>query len=201
MTASRASASPARWWRSRTVAAAVVGVAVFGATAVAVWRLASDGSGSAGAPTPTVAVTTPVGVAAEIVSPGQLRAIAGVLGRPLYWAGSRTGTRIEYTQTSDGTTYVRYLTGSAKVGDKGSAYVVVVTYAQPNAFRRVQSIARAKRFRIERLGNGAVAVTQPGTPRNIHVVFPGEDYQVEVYAPTAAQARSIALSGAVSPVG
>jgi hypothetical protein len=173
---------------------------VFVATAIAVWQLDSDSNGKDTA-TPTVIPTTPVGVKAQIVTPTALHSIARALGQSVYWAGERAGTRIEYTQASDGSTYVRYLTGSARAGDGGSNYVVVATYEQPDAFARVQSIARKKHFTVEHLPNGAVAVTEPKTPRNVHIVFPGQRYQVEVYAPNAEEAHRIVRSGAVTPVG
>jgi hypothetical protein len=181
------------------VAAGVVALAVFVVTAAAVWRF-SFGESTSKKTTSTTIARVPVGVPAEIVSASQLRAIARVLGRPVYWAGNSAGTKIEYRQTADGTTYVRYLTGSAKVGDKRPDFVVVATYAQPNAYGRVQSIARSEHYVIEHLRSGGVAVTEPRSPRNIHLVFPGQPYQVEVYAPTAAQARSIVASGAITTV-
>jgi hypothetical protein len=199
MTSSTAPTPPAPWRRPRVLVAAVVALAVLAATAIAVWQLDQGSSGNTAAT--STAVSTSDGVEAEIVSPEQLRDIARTLGRPVYWAGTRAGTRIEYTQTADGSTYVRYLTGSAEPGVDRSDFVVVATYAQPNAFERVQSIARKKHFEVERLPNGAVAITQQDSPHNVHLVFPAQPYQIEVYAPRAAQARRIARSGAVTPVG
>lgn len=197
MTSPPAPAASHPWWRSRTALAACAAVLVFGITAILVWQLDSDGGGSAA----TTAATMPAGVAAEIVSAEGLRTIASTLGRPVYWAGQRPSARIEYTQTSNGTTYVRYLTGGAEAGATGSGYVVVATYPQPDAFARVRVVARRNHYAIDQLPNGGVAVTQPGSRRNVHIAYPGLPYQVEVYAPTAAEARRIALSGAVAPVG
>jgi hypothetical protein len=97
--------------------------------------------------------------------------------------------------------YVRYLTGSAKAGDKRASYVVVATYTQPDAFARVQSIAQRQHLSVKQLPNGAIAVTEPTNARNVHVVFPLEGYQIEIYAPTAVEARRIVRSGAVRRVG
>jgi hypothetical protein len=177
-----------------------VALVVFAVTAVLGWQLGSDDGGTASTTAPSTASTRPVGVAAEIVSAAQLRALAQTLSRPVYWAGPSPPARIEYTQTSDGTTYVRYLTGGAQAGDKRSGYVVVATYAQPDAYTRVRAVARRNHYGVEELPNGGVAVTQPRSPRNLHIVYPGLPYQIEVYAPTAAEARHIALSG-VGPVG
>jgi hypothetical protein len=195
-----APAAQTSWRRPRSLVAAVIAVAVLAGTAIGIWQLESGSSGKNATKSTTVA-TTPMGIQAEIVSPAGLRDVASRLGRPVYWARTRPGARIEFTQSSDGSTFVRYLTGSAKAGDKRSAFVVVATYAQPNAFERVQAVARRKHYRIELLPKGVVAVTQPATPQNIHVVFPEQPYQVEVYAPRAAEARRIVRSGAVVPVG
>ncbi len=186
--------------RSRTLIAVVAAVAVFAAVAIAVWQLDSDSSGNSDASSTTVP-TQPVGVRAQIVPTATLKTIAGAAGRPIYWVGPRKGAQIEYTQTDDGNTFVRYLTGGAHAGNQRSLYVVVATYAQPDAYARVQSVARQKNYAVEHLASGAVAVTRPDSPRNVHVVFPGLQYQVEVYAPTSAQTRQIVRSGALGPVG
>jgi hypothetical protein len=185
--------------RSRTVIAVVAAVAVFAAIAIAVWLLGSDSDGSGKASSTTVA-TQPVGVPASMVSTATLKRIARAAGRPIYWVGPRRGAQIEFTQTEDGNTFVRYLTGGADAGDQRNRYVVVATYAQPDAYARVRAVAQQENYAVESLANGAVAVTRPDSPRNIHVVFPGLAYQVEVFAPTSAQAQQIARSPALAPV-
>jgi hypothetical protein len=189
-----------RFLGARTTLAAVTAVGTFAVVAIVVWRVDS-GSGDQHGAALRLASTAADGVSARIVSAPTLRIIAHRLGRPVYWAGERPPARLEYTRASNGSTYVRYLTGSAPAGDKGSTYVVVATYAQPDARARVQSTARAKHLTVEHLLNGAVAVSDPRSPRNIHVVFDGEPYQVEVYAPRPGEARRIVLTGAVRPVG
>jgi hypothetical protein len=64
----------------------------------------------------------------------------------------------------------------------------------------VRKAARANHYRLEQLSAGAIAVTEPRTPKSMHIVSPGQSYQVEVFAPTAGQARRVVLSGAVVPV-
>jgi hypothetical protein len=203
MTSESEPAPPApRAVRSRFVIAVVVALAVFAAAAIAVWQFDSDDdSSNASSSTMQTVSAPPPGVPARIVTTPQLRSLATALGRPVYWAGNRSGARLEYTQTSDGRTYVRYLTGSAAAGDNRPRFVVVATYPQPDAFARVRSAARANHYEVEQLSGDAIAVTEPRTPKNIHIVAPGRPYQVEVFAPTAAEARTIVLSGAVVPVG
>lgn len=185
--------------RSRSALAVLAAVVVFGAVVLVVWLLDRGSSKSPSAAGTTS--TSGVGIAARIVTPTTLRTFARALGRPVYWAGERPSARLEYTQASDGSTYVRYLTGSARAGAKGAAYVVVATYAQPDALDRVRAAARKRHYTVQTLPGGAVAVTNPNSPRNIHLVFGKQPYQVEVYAPTAAEAEEIVRSGAVKPVG
>jgi hypothetical protein len=194
---------------SRALLAAVVAVVVFAAVAAFVWVLQSGDSddrgtpaavsGSSGLGLSTGGATVP-GVAAEVVSIARLRRIVAAAGRPVYWVGPQGRTRIEYTQTRDGTTYVRYLTGSATAGAPGAGYIVVATYLQPDAYRRVKRIAQAQHMFVADLPGGAIAVTKPSRPQNIHVVYPGRPYQIEVYAPKAAEGRKLVFEGSIQPV-
>jgi hypothetical protein len=147
----------------------------------------------------TGAATVP-GVTAEIVSASELHAIAAAAGRPVYWAGPRRRTKLEYTEKTDGTIYVRYLTGSAKAGAAGAGYVVVATYPQPRAYQRVKRIAKEKHMFVATLPSGAIAVTRPNRPQNIYVLFPNRAYQIEVYAPNAAETRRLVFGGAIQPI-
>jgi hypothetical protein len=173
-------------------------VVVFAAVAAFVWTRSSSDSNNTSAP-PTTASTVR-GTKAEIVSFARLRALAAAAGRSIYWAGQRPGTRLEYTQRTDGTTYVRYLTGSAAAGAPGARYVVIATYTQPNALSRVKRTADQRHYSIANLPGGAIAVTKPARPENIYVVYPGRPYQIEVYSPRPAETRAIVFSGAIQPV-
>ena len=186
--------APPRW-----ILAILIGIGALAVIAIAMWL--SDSKSQQKDTAGAAASTTAVGVSPRIVTVAGLRSLAHALGRPVYWAGERTGTSLEYTQASDGSVYVRYLTGSARAGDKRAAYVVVATYAQPNAFARVQSIARRQDLAAQRVPHGGIAVTNPANGRNVHLVYPLRPYQVEIYAPTAGEAQQIARTGAVVPVG
>ena len=197
--------SPARraWGgrRGRIAAAAVVAVIVFLAVGAAVWFLDSDESATS-TTTSSPPQSSPLpAVAPRIVSVALLRQFASASGRPVYWAGARPGARLEYTRKADGATFVRYLTGSAKPGNHDAGYVVVATYAQPDAYKRVSTIASQKHLAVKRIAGGGIAVTRKGRPQNIYVVYPDQPYQVEVYAPTAAEARNLVFAGAIAPVG
>jgi hypothetical protein len=183
------------------VVALIVALIVFAAVGAAVWFLDSDEptESTTSAATATAGASVPA-LAPRIVSAEQLRRLASSSSRPLYWAGPRTPARLEFTRRTDGTTYVRYLTGRARAGNRSAGYVVVATYAQPDAYGRVSAIASRKHLAVKHLANGGIAVTRPGRPQNIYLVYPDQPYQVEVYAPTAGEARRLVFSGAVAPL-
>jgi hypothetical protein len=183
---------------SRVLIAAGAALVVFAGVAAFVWT--RDSGNSNGSTTiPTTAATVP-GVKAEIVSLAKLRAIAATSGRSIYWAGPRRGTKLEYTQKTDGTTYVRYLTGSAKAGAPGANYVVIATYAQPDAYDAVKRSAEQEHLFIAQLSGGALAVTRPNRPQNIYVVHRDRPYQVEVYTPKPRETRRLVFGGTIQPV-
>lgn len=197
-----------RHLKSRPLLAVSVAVVVFGAVGSFIWVLQSS---SADKPRKPAAVSssnglgqtggaTVPGIGAEVVSVSRLRAIAAAAGRPVYWAGLRSGTKLEYTQKTDGTTYVRYLHGSAKAGTPGAGYVVIATYPQPNAYKRVKRIAATQHMFVADLPNGAIAVTKPSRPQNIYVLYPNRAYQIEVYAPNAGETRRLVFGGAIQPI-
>lgn len=181
----------------RVLVAAAVAVVVFAAVGAFVWSRRSGGSGTSHSKPAAVHVA---GVRAEVVSATRLRALAATSGGSVYWAGPRAGTHLEYTQKTDGTTYVRYLTGTATAGAPGAGYVVVATYRQPDAFARVKQSAQRQHLFVADLPNGALAVTRPARPQNIYVVYPHVPYQIEVYTPKQAETRRIVFAGRIQPV-
>ena len=46
-----------------------------------------------------------------------------------------------------------------------------------------------------------IAVVNKGYPQSIHLAYPGSDYQVEVFDPSAAKARAIVSTGQVKAIG
>lgn len=197
-----------RHLRSRSLLAVTVAVVVFGAVGAFIWVLQSSDADKPGKSSTlssskglgqTGGSTVP-GVGPEVVSVSRLRSIAAAVGRPVYWAGPRPGTKLEYTQKTDGTTYVRYLHGSAKAGTPGAGYVVIATYPQPNAYKSVKRIAAAQHMFVADLPNGTIAVTKPSRPQNIYVLYPDRAYQIEVYAPNARETRRLVFGGAIRPI-
>lgn len=214
---SASSASEARWGAAkrfadrhrRALLAAGAAAIVFVAVAVFVWASGSTTPGAADdapagvegiAPREGAATAVLPSLGASVVTPAELQAAATESGRALYWAGERPRARLELTRTADGTTYVRYLTGTARAGAPGAGYVVVATYAQPDAYARVTSAARREHYFTADLAGRGRAVIDPDRPQNIYLVHPGQPYQVEVYAPTGDAARKLVFGGAIQPI-
>jgi hypothetical protein len=156
---------------------------------------------------PPIAETTPpdtTGTVAApavepiLVDPDQLRGLAARNAIPVYWAGRRAGTSIEVSSRTDGTFYVRYLPPGVPPGDEGPA-LTVATYPRANGFAEVRRAAR-KGTKTMRLPGGGLAVYGSGDSRNVHLAYPGEPYQVEVFSPRLDAARALVASGAVQPL-
>jgi len=136
---------------------------------------------------------------AKLVSAGGLKALTRSLGHPVYWAGARSGTVYELSQ-SGGRAYVRYLPVGTKAGARIAA-LTVGTYPVKNAFAVTQGIAaRADSIGVPVTG-GAIAFYAKSAPSSVYVAFPGSNVQIEVYDPAPAEARKLVTSGQIAPVG
>jgi len=144
------------------------------------------------APAPTVA--TPA-----IATPSQLRADAAGSAVPIYWVGARTRTKIELTRAPGGTVFVRYLPPQARAGDT-RAFLTIATYPRANAFVEVQRAARSSKSKTLAVAGGGVAVYDTGRRTNVHIAYPGQPYQIEIFAPQPGAAVQLVESGAVRPV-
>ena len=155
-----------------------------GAAVIAYLLVGNDGSSSSApaAPSPPPAVVQPTvpAIPARVVTQLELKAEASTSDHPIYWAGPRPGVRYELTRSTDGRTYVRYLTGNAEVGDPNASYLAVATYPQTGGFDAI-------------LGEAA-------KPANTRIDLPA-DYQVEVFAPSPGKAERLVRQGQVRPLG
>lgn len=123
------------------------------------------------------------------------------VGHVVYWAGPVSNGRYELTQTRDGRAYVRYLTGDADVGDVRPQFLTVGTYPIDNAFGITQAVAARDDARSVRAPAGAVAFTTTSRPQSVYLAYEGSDLQIEVFHPSAQQARQLVESGRIRPVG
>jgi hypothetical protein len=140
------------------------------------------------------------GTPATAISERGLQTLADALGQPIYWAGPEAGMTYELTQTPDRRIYVRYLPTGAAVGTR-TPYLTVATYPLVNAYAATTRVARSSTSATIKLGSGAVAFYNTTRPTSVYEAFPGWSYQIEVYAPSAAQARQLVADRLIRPVG
>jgi hypothetical protein len=133
-------------------------------------------------------------------SRAELTAFATSLGHPVYWAGARSGNTYEVTQDSTGRVFIRYLPPGVAVGSPKS-YLTVATYPFPGALGALQALAKGNEASTITLPGGGLAIVDMKYPKSIHLAYPASDYQVEVFAPSAAAARRVVESGRIAPVG
>jgi hypothetical protein len=129
----------------------------------------------------------------------QLKALAAQTDHPVYWAGAKSGA-YELTRTSDGRIYVRYLPSADKVGDRAANYLTVGTYQSKNAFTAIQRAAARQGAVSVKIDNGGLLVFNESTPKSVYFSYPGATYQVEVFDPSAKQARTLVLAGKITPI-
>ena len=180
---------------SRRLAGAL-GVLLAAAAGVGVWLLVRDSKPSTSATT-TAATTsvTPLGPVAA--TPASLLTYAKALGRPIYWAGPLPGYTYEFTETSSGNVFVRYLPKGVRIGDPRAAFRVIGTYPYVGALKALQAVAKGTG---ENLSGGGLLVRDSGHPKSVHIAYPGLDYEIEIYDPRPGRARMLVLSGKVTPV-
>lgn len=183
-------AAPSRHLRVPYVLGALLAVAAAGL--LAVWLIGRGEETSQAVPR--------IGSGPAAVSKSQLDALAKSTTHPVYWAGSQDGT-YELTRTTDGRIYVRYLSSADEVGDASAQYLTVGTYPQQNAFRSLQRAARRPGAIALKLPNGGLLVFNQQSPKSVYFGYPRANYQVEVYDPSPAQARTLVVGGKIAPIG
>lgn len=145
---------------------------------------------------PSPARVAPIGPL--IVTEAGAKDAAGSLGGPVYWVGPQAGRRYELRRTAAGDVFVRYLPTSAKPGDP-HAFTTVATYPFADAYSATRALAHGPDSVSERV-EGWLAVYRTSQPTTIYLAAPGFPYQIEVYDPSAARARTLVESGDVGPV-
>jgi hypothetical protein len=171
---------------------AVLAVAVTAAASVVGWLLVR---GDAGAPS-FAGVNAPV-----LVSQTRLEELASSNAEPLYWAGPRNGFSYELTRTADGRTYVRYLPRGVRAGDPRAEFLTVGTYEHPNAFADLKRAGTRPGAVAAKLDHGGVLVFSTGRPRSVYFGYPGQNVQIEVYAPAGSSAALARAAGEITPIG
>jgi hypothetical protein len=176
----------APWTPLRLVSAAVaIGIAALAITWAVVWN------GSSGSNSTAATSIKPVALSAD-----GLRTLAALVPQPIYWAGPRKHFLYELTRQTNGYVYVRYLPPGVNAGAPGAKYLVIATYPVRNAYHALLSVAHGGQIRIPR---GGAALVNAKDPKSVLIAFPGTNYQVEVFDPSPATARQVAVSGSVLP--
>jgi hypothetical protein len=140
----------------------------------------------------------PVSVA-RVVNVGELEALEGELGHPVYWAGSHAGYEIELREDAEGSVYLRYLPPGVEAGDPRRDLLTVGTYpiaAPQSAVRRAAATAHAP---VRHLSKGGIAFDN--SQGSAYLAYPGSDLQIEVYSPKPGEAMGLIRSGAIEAVG
>jgi hypothetical protein len=168
----------------------LIGVALIAAALV--WAFAISGSGhksSSNASKPTAATVA------------GLQQLAGTLRHPIYWAGEKSGYTYELTRTKSDNVYVRYLPKGVPVGDQRADFLTIGSYPQVNPMRSIGAALKRKGTTRFVVPGGGVAVQYAAHPTSVYVAFPGSSLLIEIFEPSPAQARAVARSGAIRPLG
>jgi hypothetical protein len=144
--------------------------------------------------------STPKRAPAAAASVQSLKQLPGAVGHQVYWAGTKRGYTYELTQTKGGEVYIRYLPSGAQVGDDRPNFLTVGTYPHPNAFNTVTKASKRKSEFTAKIPRGGLAVASQQRPTSVYFAYPGSDYLIEVFDPSAARARNLVVSGKIHPV-
>lgn len=129
-----------------------------------------------------------------------LQALSADLGAPIFWAGTRTGTRLEVTRTDDDKLYVRYLPEGTPIGDERPKFLTVGTYPYPNAYRATsRSLRQPDTVGVPTLDDELVAWNKK-RPGSVYIASRDGDVLVEVFSADPKQAQRLALDGSISAV-
>jgi hypothetical protein len=158
-----------------------VSAVIVAAAALGAWLIWNRDSGSSSSSASTSGAVS--------ISEQGLMNVAGSVGHPIYWAGEQPGVTYELTNTADGRVYVRYLPAGVEAG-ANTPYLTIGTYPLPNAFGATRRIAHAKGAVTIPI-SGGIATYNVARPQSIYEAFPGSNFQIEVYSPSAAQAKQL----------
>ena len=127
----------------------------------------------------------------------QIQSVAAAVKHPVYWLGPRAGFSYELTVASSGRIYIRYLPKSAKLGDKRAIFKTVATYPVKGALANLRAGAKFLKRPVLKVGaDGFALISKP--PTSVYLVFGTNDYQVEVFTPSAKLSKSAITS--VKPI-
>ena len=137
------------------------------------------------------------GGAPTAISAAELARFARDSESPVYWVGGRRQRQLELTATPSAT-FVRYRSEGTSASAGSS--LTIATYPLEDAYVTAIGRSRSDGMTSRRTDDGGIAVWSLEQPTSVYLAWRGVPSLVEVYAPTAAEARAVALSGRVRPV-
>ena len=134
----------------------------------------------------------------QVVTAAELESFADDAEHPVYWLGERADAEYELTETSSGRIFVRYLSGD---GDEEVRSLTVGTYPVEDGVAALRRTAVSEDGKeLARSDGGAVLLIDTAAPDNVHMAYPREDHQIEIYSPVPGQALRLASRDRVRPV-
>jgi hypothetical protein len=130
-----------------------------------------------------------------------LESLPKAVGHPVYWAGPKSGYTYELTHTTDGRIYIRYLPTGVAIGAAAPNYLTIGTYPVKGAFATVTAIGKKPGGSLVKVAGGGVAAVDPDHPLSTYLAYPGADYEVEVFDPSAGQSLQLVTSGGLVALG
>ena len=132
-----------------------------------------------------------------LMTSSQLKTESRILSTPIYWAGPLKGYTYEFTRTTTGFLYVRYLPKGLRANAPGANFLIISTYPFISAYSGLKKAAHGAQIAGP---NDSILLVNASYRKSVLIAWPGVDYQVEVYDPKPAIAATIAESGQVQPV-
>jgi hypothetical protein len=137
----------------------------------------------------------------HLVDASDLSRLESSLGHRLYWAGERSPDRLELTEETDASVYLRYLPPGVEAGDPEAGFLTVGTYPVAGAVTALRRTAAKAGVGLDRTAGGGVVFADPSSQGSVYLAYPGSDLQIEVYDPAPGRALSLVHAGAIGPVG
>ncbi len=173
----------------RIAALVVLGLVVVGVIAYLVW-----GRNDTNKPNHKVFQHIgPIGFSAQ-----NLAQESQFINTKFFWAGKRQGYLYEFTRTTNGNLFVRYLPPGVAVNSKPGHFLIVATYPFTGAYQALKHEAKARAIPGP---DGSLIYVRRKDPKSVLMGFPeSPNDQVEIYAPTKIEAIAAAQSGDIRPV-
>jgi hypothetical protein len=134
----------------------------------------------------------------RIVTADGLSALSGLRGQPVYWIGPRPSAVYEVTENA-GRVYVRYLERRTQLGSPRPDFLTVASYPSPDAYADIEAAAKRVGAVTIAVPDG-LAVYDESKPTSVYLAYRGSTQQIEIYSPSAVEARRLVERGLVRPV-